>query len=279
MQQLKINAFTLIETLLIIAVLAVLITASIESYITHSRNFKIDKTAQEIQYLMQAASAYYNESATNGATPIWPAKNGYTDKIPADFKRYVPVDASAYQGESISNTYGFYYQISGLPEANKADFRVKTQVPDVNVANLIAKKLPYGAVLSQGEKTYVEAGVYPPGSQLIDNDPSGFTIKKIGTYTFSIPEPFILTLNCPIGQNANAIAMVTALKQHKDRAAYWLYYKVDIETQVLIDSSGLNYITFTPTYESKTQDLRIVPIPAYFTMSYMVYCEKSKAPI
>lgn len=270
------NAFTLIETLLIVAILVVLVGVGVESYVVNSKNFKIDKTAQEMQYLMQAASAYYNESAIGGGSPSWPAKNGYTDAIPSDFKRYVPVDASAYHKDSILNNYGFYYQINGQPEIHKPGFRVKTQVPNLNIANLIAKKLPYGTTFTEGSDVYVEAGVYPPGSQL--SDPTGFTIKKLGTYTFpGIPNPdpiYSWEVNCPIGQTAGVFSMITALKQYKDKAAYWLYYKVDVETIVsVLDSHYL--ISFVPTYESKTQDLRITPIPSNFAVSYIVYCKKN----
>lgn len=193
----KIKAFTLIEILLLIAVLALIGSLSISSFYAQSNTQKADKMALQMQGILQAATAYY---MTNGH---WPANTGTTDQISSDFLAYLPIAQLTNNGQ-IMNPWGYSYSINGTNQTGSQTwFSVQTQAPNMNIAKRVAALLPYGSVANSNTVT---ALVPPPGAN------QNLIIQAIGTTgalnngdSFEFPDQ---AFSCPPGWQPQAKVML-----------------------------------------------------------------------
>jgi prepilin-type N-terminal cleavage/methylation domain-containing protein len=85
------SGFTLIEILFVIAILGVIFAIGLAMTQKHTEQFKVEKTALQIQQLLQAAAAYYVDNA------CWPnapeCKTSGMNVVP-DFNQYIPVNGT-----------------------------------------------------------------------------------------------------------------------------------------------------------------------------------------
>jgi len=74
---LKLRAFTLIELLISIAIISIIATVAIPSYVTKIREAKTSEAIEALQFVMQAQERYYGDSSTYS---IDLKELGYTDE-------------------------------------------------------------------------------------------------------------------------------------------------------------------------------------------------------
>jgi prepilin-type N-terminal cleavage/methylation domain-containing protein len=133
----KNRAFTLIELLLVIAIIGILVSTGLSLLQTRAKQTKVEKTALQIQQLLQAGMAYYVDNgcwpAAKGSVP-----NGCKVQSPPDFETtYVPVG-------STKNPWGNDY--TWTKSENGVLFQLTTKLADDQTANNIAALLPSAKV-------------------------------------------------------------------------------------------------------------------------------------
>src|SRR5437588_2311160 len=92
----QIAGYTLLELLLVITILAILAGLGINLYYQNTQSIKITKISSQMQTILQAAVAYYND---NGCWPYDAAhlctasnmKNNCPNASPLPFSVYLPV--------------------------------------------------------------------------------------------------------------------------------------------------------------------------------------------
>lgn len=153
--------FTLIEILFVIALIGVITAFSLSAYQKKAENTKIDKTALQIQQLLQAGTAYYNDNGCwpNDENPSCPASN---------FGDYLPFGTT-----SIDNPWGQPYNYR--PTSTKNLFEVTTVAPNTAIAKRIISRLPFSQI--HNTRT-VKTEITRPGGQ--GGETSNFMIKTIG---------------------------------------------------------------------------------------------------
>ena len=191
----KINfiGFTLIEILFVIALIGVITAFSLSAYEKKSENTKIDKTALQIQQILQAATAYYNDNS------CWPG-NCSGSNI-ANFSDYLPF------GENPKNPWGnaYHYQTLG---PNGERFQVDTSVLTENIAKRVANKLPFSEVNDKTILTEtVIPGATPENQSLIVKDIGSLTIR-VEAKAIEKPGLFYIITRALIWENINIVEIV-----------------------------------------------------------------------
>lgn len=130
----KTKAFTLIELLLVLVLISIMLGFLVLGLRQHAENARINKSALEIEQVLQAAITY------NANTGKWPDDNVTQPCTPnpdSDFvKGYLP-------NAQIQSSLGYYY-CWGARGSDKQLFSVVLQVPDnsANFARQLAAHLP-----------------------------------------------------------------------------------------------------------------------------------------
>ena len=150
MRQTKLqDAFTLIELLLVIAVLSIIAALGIMSYRRYFQTNRIDKVAISMQHVLEAAMSFYVD---NSAT--WPLPKQCDDSTPTTnsfVTDYLP-------NGSYQSTFGtdFCWHDAGAGSAPQQHrlFWVAVRVPgaapdSTNIAKRLAARLPNAVVTSQ----------------------------------------------------------------------------------------------------------------------------------
>jgi prepilin-type N-terminal cleavage/methylation domain-containing protein len=123
----KYQGFTLIETLLVIAILGMLVAIGIAYHQKHTRDMKVNKTVQQIQQILQAANAFYKHK------DCWPG----SDNCPGDLSAYAPAGI-------VANPWGNSYILQPISPDGKAFEVIASKIP-IPFAQRVAKKLPNAA--------------------------------------------------------------------------------------------------------------------------------------
>jgi len=137
-------AVTLIEMLLVVALLAMLVIMGVNTYMHRGQVSKIDKAAKQIQNVLATAQAYY---ADNG---VWPAN--FDNLIP----EYLPPNAA-------DNAWGgklkFYY--GNVPQSWQ--FGITVNTPSKKIATQLKLQLLFAQVADWES---------PPGTALVEFVPA-----------------------------------------------------------------------------------------------------------
>lgn len=224
------QAYTLIELLLVITLLAVMASIGIRSYRAHMQSKRIDRAAIEMQQVLEAALDY------NVVTLNWPANNNDLPNCNADTKPELSSFISRYlPNGQVENSFGHHYcwAATGGDRQTKALFWVAIAVPnqDVNMAKRIAARLPNAITTADpnslqtipppcnSNHCYVRAEVSRPGTMnskkrfiwvAAGNCKTGETIQSVGTCIDNSPSGQqtykIIFPACPIGMKPKAFA-------------------------------------------------------------------------
>lgn len=157
----KILGFTLIEILFVIAIISVMASLGISVLQQRSQQLKVQKTALQMQQILQAGMAFKADSATSD----WPVSGDTTFET-----KYLPVN-------STYNPWGTAVYSYGPVTPDKKKFFVSTVTPSAKIATQIVALLPNAATQGDDLKTaYTEvSGINTGGGTA-----SQITIAKVG---------------------------------------------------------------------------------------------------
>src|SRR3989338_334693 len=165
MMKRNLQGFTLLEMLLVLALVALIATSGLAAYQQRITRFKVEQTALQIQTIIEAAQAY------NAANPAgWPTSDG----IPTgtnQFQAYMPgapLHYSPWYGASVQSYTAYAPAIGATPDANPCmnssvapvaqyytiNFTVpSSQANPAQIAQMIAARLPSATIPdpSQGQ--------------------------------------------------------------------------------------------------------------------------------
>lgn len=142
--------YTLIETLLVIAVLAIMVAMGLSYYQQTLVTQKVERTAAQMQQLSQAATAYYVD---NGC---WPNSSQCKSTV-LPFQGYMPVGISA-------NSWGNSYSFQTEPQFGKKFQILSGILPSTALADRLIGALP-GAVISSQDARQVMMEITIPAQQ------------------------------------------------------------------------------------------------------------------
>lgn len=127
----KFLGFTLIELLFVIAIASVLVSLGLTMVKQRGQQAKVEKTALQMQQLMQAGMAYYVD---NHCWPVSPpgTPTGCSTPTPPSFDGYIPINGKI-------NSWGYTYSWS--PQTN-GRFEVRVNTPDPSTADPTATNNP-----------------------------------------------------------------------------------------------------------------------------------------
>ena len=172
------RGYTLIELLLVMAILGIILSVSTLTYRTIHANARLDRTALETQNFLEGAMAY------NVDNSAWPAQN--LDLATCSTDPTVITDTTNFLSKYIPNQttlsqLGYYYCWGPGPITSgtaSALFWVALKIPhgDLNMASQLAAKLPNGITTQDPTNNsnpactaetdcYVRAMVATPSSQ------------------------------------------------------------------------------------------------------------------
>lgn len=209
------KAFTLIEMMLVIAVIAVILSVMLMTYRDRSRDFRVEKAAIQMQHVLEAALAYHVD------TGAWPQDNTAEECDPSAMGELKTFIANYLPNQDYQSNFGANYCWAQTGTNNRL-FWVALEIPknDFNLASQLAGKLPNAIVTSNltsstavpcetDDDCYVRAEVTQPGltavnglaiqaagtclpNQRVNNDGTGCSDTSVGdntrqTYTIVFP--------------------------------------------------------------------------------------------
>ncbi len=191
------QGFTLLELLLVIAILGVLATFSLSLYQQETSRFKIEKTALQMQQILQAATAYYTQNNQ------WPS-----NCADPNFNNYLPVGSSV-------NPWGNNYICQPSQEGKKFDVISGDLKSASNAAQVLAI-LPsaVGYPLNAAQPTQLISEIAIPAD--LSTQTTGFLLQYLGVLNLTSNEAVIAgpSFTCPAGFQGNAITTPIALHTH-----------------------------------------------------------------
>lgn len=196
------TAFTLIEMLFIIVILGILLALSLSVFQQRGLNVKIDKTALQLQQLIQAANQYYAD------WNCWPNSTTCPGNAP-DFNYYLPLGAT-------NNPWGNPYQYG--PDPNQTgNFLINSGDLITNqAATRVASVLP-NAIINTGDNRQVLVSTQTQNINAIS-----FQIFRAVTLSDLIPTFF--AFQCPKGWQGSGTAIPIAISTDEQSCWYPNYY-------------------------------------------------------
>ncbi len=219
----KKRGYTLIEMMLVIAVIAIIASFSLMMYKKYSETARVDKVAIETQHVLEAALAY------NVDHQAWPAENNGSDCSTTAPDKNEPFVKNYIPNQNTQSTYGSYFcwdkAGSSAGESKNRLFWVAMKVPgaSLTLAKRIAARLPNAITTSELQQTeeqttapacttsscYVRTEVVQPGASSNTSSGSG---------------SIIASGNCPTtntnGVNANKNSSTCTLLDDNNESEY-----------------------------------------------------------
>jgi prepilin-type N-terminal cleavage/methylation domain-containing protein len=209
----KAKGFTLLELMLVIVLLTTLTIAGLAMYQIQLKNFKVDKTALQMQQWLEAGLAFYVDchqwpdpsvdpdimNKMMGKTALT-AEDCQNPVYQNQIRQYMP------PGSNENGPWLNKYEIV-VPDSvpDKPSFYIKTNLGKYsdalfNVGKMIAARLPFGETSSVLDNdVIVQASVGRPSSGIIDNS-RGFILSMQTVDSSSVTKVKVpLTTDCPPG--------------------------------------------------------------------------------
>jgi len=225
----KAKGFTLLELMLVLVLLTTLAMAGLAMYQIQLRNFRVDKTALQMQQWMQASLAFYVDChkwpdplvdpqimqkmmGSDVLTSDDCANPNYIDKI----RVYMP--AGSDQNGPWMNRYEI---VGGSALNNSPSLTLRTNIGQYsnslyNSGKMIAARLPVGNVFAAGRDVIVRASVVEPASAIVDNS-RGFILNMqvVQANTVSnVKKP--QDSDCPTGMKATLTYALSSIQSGQD---------------------------------------------------------------
>lgn len=187
------NGFTLLELLLIIILFSVIAMSGIATYQLYSTRAKVERTAKQMQQILEAASSYFIDYG------CWPGDSSCPSNAPA-FNQYMTVSAI--------NPWGQNYSYSNVSNTKK--FQVLSgNLPSSAVSAQVAALLPSAVINGQQVLTQIAIPAKIKSSQVN----SKYMISVIGqTPPINNKDGYILNMTCPPGTIANVVFTPTNIQ-------------------------------------------------------------------
>jgi prepilin-type N-terminal cleavage/methylation domain-containing protein len=232
--RIKSQGFTLVELLLVIAVIAVLLTFGLSTYRERALNLKAEKVAQQMQLILQAGANYYvrnncwpnnlppnpspNHRCINNPSsepfmpdyfPIGPMRH---PSNPYNYRLYNPF-ASNPNSNADDATKAYQYSRAGIAPNEEGIFQVESGVlPTNEFAQRVAALLPNAWVMTNSTK--VAAQISPPGTQIQGNVVlmGGGKVSNGGSVTFSCEQqydPYMFATMQHVEVNTSVLGLLT----------------------------------------------------------------------
>ena len=157
------KGFTLIELLLVMVIISIIVLAGTRYMVQKATSLRIDRTAIQMQYVLNAGLAYYVANGTwPGAPGGWNLTTGFGWAGPLN-GTYLPTNmVDPWFGS------GYWYGVNSGGGSPPGTFLVLTYVgtspQQQAIGNIIAAKIPFGQYNSG--TGYLIAYVNPPGQNL-----------------------------------------------------------------------------------------------------------------
>lgn len=179
MQQ-RARGFTLIELLFLIAIIGAIAAMVLNSYQQRSNNLKTEKTALQMQQILQAGLNYFGDNR------CWPNGNNCPNNPPA-FSIYLPSGI-------VNNPWGNAYSYSEDPK-NPTNFQVFSgKIPTTNLLGQVTAQLPNAAislqdsaqVMTQSQATFTSKYVLESISTT-----QNYGNNNIASFSFTCPKGWV----------------------------------------------------------------------------------------
>lgn len=193
------SGFSLIEVMLLLAIMASVLMVGMCNYEIEVRNFKVDKTALQLQQWLEAAMAYYVDHQQ------WPQGTEQQPLRTLISTGYLPA-ASGTTDTPIHNPWGNDYAAQSVISASNPNgyFEVSTNIPVTvphyqQIATAIAARMPFASHPAQTGAVITQVTIPGQASNIASNIP----IKWIGYLDSDHPQlPANIDLTCPNGAHA-----------------------------------------------------------------------------
>ncbi len=200
----KRRGFSLLEIMLVLVILISLGTLAISTLRVKSTHFRLERTAEHIQNIMQASVSYYVDHHA------WPGDTTFSDKgiIMLAQNSYIP-EAMLDENHQFISPFGEPYQTS-LSEAVNGDINsvgrsllIRVSVGDADYANVLQGLLPL-AYIDSNDNTAVIASVNVPSY----NYNHAQSVNAMGIYA---PDDCVPVPPCPTGMKPHITTAVTGV--------------------------------------------------------------------
>ncbi len=175
----RLKGFTLVELLFLVAVIGVIAAMIMNSYQQRANNLKVEKTALQMQQILQAGLNYFKD---NGC---WPNKCG-SNPVPS-FNAYLPFGI-------INNSWGNAYSFSADPN-NASNFQVFSgKIPTSQLIDRVVAILPNAKIDPQDSTQIItQSQVTFSGKYIIQQISNSGVLgdKSNATFNFVCPNGWI----------------------------------------------------------------------------------------
>jgi prepilin-type N-terminal cleavage/methylation domain-containing protein len=202
----KNQGFTLIEMLLVLAVMATIFVMLLGYVNQRAEEIRRDRVTIQLQQILNAGLAFY---VNNGYWPVNTAKDCSLPASPGDLSILV---AGGYLASAIKNPFNQGFTLSC--NATTGNFTVTTQLPTSAEAQIVAGRLPIAQV--PAGTTQVATTVNIPGQNL--NNARAVNFAGVYHTGACVPAP-----KCPLGMSPQIIVVPTSISGVNDPGSSSVY--------------------------------------------------------
>ncbi len=186
------RGFTLVQLLIVIAFMTAIIAMSFSFFQTRAEQIKLEKTAFQVQAILEAGMAYHLIKA------VWPTT--FEDLLDNNFLPTLPAE----QGGN-NNPFGNVYTLSAPEGLNGDNLVLTTDVNSSTLASILAGRLPNASVSGSSVSVTLNLYATPPEDPIIleiieasmPKNPSCYFYKDSGTGAVSLGAAFDSVTNIP----------------------------------------------------------------------------------
>ncbi len=269
----KKTAYSLIEILLVISILAVSATLLINHFQREAEQKKVDLLVKEFETLFQGFKTYCIQHGSFGTNPADGWYPNFSDvQLP-----YLPFSSEAWRKNPyyISNPWGYRFEErtalqDGDPKTITKVYGLRTEVPTREIANQVAARLPFAIVDPSTNK--VTAYIPIPGQEMAGK--SGNSIYRIYSIGQARSNEFDVPVNCPQNWTPGVLTGIGGFQPDYSASAKDLYRVWEIS----INGSLINAKTLRikAIFQGATKNVAYSPINMSqhpLLINYITYCK------